>query len=45
MHLCKYVREEGGNRESAGDEAVSLMSYTHRYVSLADFDRLCQVGL
>ena len=36
MHLCTYVSEEGGGGESADSEALSLLSYTLRYVSLAD---------
>ena len=44
-HLCTYVIEEGGDGESAGSEDLSLLSYTLRYVSLTDLDRLCQFGL
>ena len=41
-----YMRERGGgDREGAGSEALSLLSYTLRYVRLADLDRLCQFGL
>ena len=40
MHLCTCVSEEGGDGESAGSEALSLLSYTLRYVSLTDLDRL-----
>ena len=36
MYLCTCVSEEGGDGESAGSEALSLLSYTLRYVSLAD---------
>ncbi len=37
-----YMRERGGgDREGAGSEALSLLSYTLRYVSLADLSRLC----
>ena len=39
MHLCTCVSEEGGDGESAGSEAPSLLSYTLRYVRLADLDR------
>ena len=35
MHLCTCVSEEGGDGESAGSEALSLLSYTLRFVSLA----------
>jgi hypothetical protein len=34
------VREEGGDGESVGSEALSLLSYTLRYVSLTDLGRL-----
>ena len=34
---------EGGVEKSADSEALSLMSYTLRYVNLADLDRLCQL--
>ena len=40
MHLCTCVNEEGGNGEGVGSEALSLLSYTLRYVSLSDLDRL-----
>jgi hypothetical protein len=44
--LCTYVREEGGDGEgAAGSEAPSLLSYTLRYVSLAELGRVCQFGL
>ncbi len=39
------VSEKGGDGKSAGSEALSLLSYTLRYVSLADLGRLCQFGL
>ena len=45
MHLCTYVREEGGDGEGADSKAPSLMSYTFRFVSLAGLDKLCQFGL
>ena len=43
MNLCTCVSEERGNGESAGSEALSLLSHTLRYVSLADLGRLCPV--
>ena len=43
--LCTCVNAAGGGRESSGSETLSLMSYTLRYISLSDLDRLCQVGL
>ena len=45
VHLCTCVIEERGGGESAGSEVLSLLSYTLRYVSLVDLDRLCQFGL
>ena len=39
-----YMRERGGE-ESGGSEALSLLSYTLRYVSVTDLGRLCQFGL
>ena len=45
MHLCACVSEEGGDGEGAGSEAPSLLSYTLRYVSLAELGTLCRVGL
>ena len=36
--LCAYVSEEGGNGKGAGSGAPSLLSYTLRYVSLAELD-------
>ena len=41
MHLCTCLNEEGGDGESTDSETLSLMSYTLRYVSLPDLDRLC----
>ena len=38
--LCTSVTEEGGDGEGAGSETSSLLSYTLRYVSLTDLDRL-----
>ena len=43
--MCTCVSVEGGDGESMDSEVLSLLSYTRRYVSLADLDRLCQVGL
>jgi hypothetical protein len=43
--LCACVREEGGDGEGAGSEAPSLLSYTRRYVNLAELDHVFQVGL
>jgi hypothetical protein len=34
MHLCTSVNEEGGDGEGVGSEALSLLSYTLRYVRL-----------
>jgi hypothetical protein len=42
--LCTSVNEEGGCEKSADSEDRYLLSYTLRYVSLADLDRLCQLG-
>jgi hypothetical protein len=36
------MREEGGDGEGVVSEAVSLLSYTLRYVSLAELGTLCQ---
>jgi hypothetical protein len=36
MHLCTCVNEEGGDGEGAGTQTPSLLSYTLRYVSLAE---------
>ena len=38
--LCTCVNEEGGGEKSVDSETLSLMSYTLRYVSLTDLDRL-----
>ena len=40
--LCTYVSKEGGDGEGAGS---SLLSYTLRYVSLAELGNVFQVGL
>jgi hypothetical protein len=45
MHLCTCVNEEGGDGEGPGSEVSSLLSYTIRYVSLAELGNVCQVGL
>jgi hypothetical protein len=34
--LCTCASEEGGDGEGEDSEASSLLSYTHRYVSLAE---------
>jgi hypothetical protein len=34
LYVVYIVNEEGGNGESVGSEASSLMSYTLRYVSV-----------
>ncbi len=44
-NLCTCMSEEGGGEKSVDSEAPSLMSYTLRYVSLADLGRLYQWGL
>jgi hypothetical protein len=43
--LCTCVIEEGCDGEGADSEASSLLSYTLRYVSLAELGNVCQVGL
>ncbi len=43
--LCPGVSEEGGDGEGARSEAPSLLSYTLRYVSLAELGHVCQFGL
>ena len=44
MRLCTFVSEEtdqeGGNGEGEVSEALSLLSYTLKYISLADVDIL-----
>ena len=45
MHLCTCVSEEGGDGESAGSEAPSLLSYTLKYVSFAEGGSVCRVAL
>jgi hypothetical protein len=52
VHLCAcvtdspvYMCERGvGGADGAVSEALSLLSYTLRYVSLTDVDRKYQVG-
>jgi hypothetical protein len=39
-----FVSEEGGDGESVVTETSSLLSYTLRYVSLAELGNVCQVG-
>jgi hypothetical protein len=43
LYIC--TSEEGWHGKSSGSGAISLLSYTLRYVSLTDLGRLCQVGL
>ena len=43
--LCACVSEEGGDGEGVGSETPSLLSYTLRYVSLAELGTVCLVGL
>ena len=43
--LCACVSEEGGDGEGVGSETPSLLSYTLRYVSLAELGTVCRVGL
>ena len=43
--LCACVSEEGGDGEDVGSEAPSLLSYTLRYISLAELGTLCRIGL
>jgi hypothetical protein len=45
IHLCTCVIEEGGDGEDTVSETPSLLSYTLRYVSLAELGTLCRVGL
>ena len=45
MHLCTCVSKEGGDGEDAVSETPCLLSYTLRYISLADLGTLCRVGL
>jgi hypothetical protein len=42
--LCTCVSEEGGDGEGTDSEVVSLLSYTLRYVSLAELGNVCRVG-
>jgi hypothetical protein len=41
--LCMCLIEDGWDGESVGSEALSLLSYTLRYVSPAESGRLCQL--
>jgi hypothetical protein len=43
--MCTCVSEDGGDGEGADSEAPSLLSYTLRYVSLAELGHVCQFGL
>ena len=43
--LCACLSEEGGDGEGVGSETPSLLSYTLRYVSLAELGTVCRVGL
>jgi len=43
--LCTCVNEEGGDGEGESSEVPSLLSYTLRYVSLAELVHVCQFGL
>ena len=36
MHLCICVSEERGDGEGAGSRVLSLLSYTLKYISLAE---------
>ena len=45
IHMYTCVSEEGGDGEAPCPETPSLLSYTLRYVSLADLVRLCPFGL
>jgi hypothetical protein len=45
MHLCTYVSEEGDDGESARSETPSLLSYTLRYFSFIEVDRVSRVAL
>jgi hypothetical protein len=45
IHLVTYVNEEEGDGEGAASVSSSLLSYTLRYVSLTEFDNVCQEGL
>jgi hypothetical protein len=39
VYMCYYGEEEDG--EGTVSESLSLLSYTLRYVSLSDLDRVC----
>jgi hypothetical protein len=42
--MCTYVIEEAGDGEGVGSEVSSPLSYTIRYVSLAELGDVFQVG-
>ncbi len=42
--MCTCVREEGGDVEGESSEVPYLVSYTLRYVSLAELGHVCQFG-
>ena len=44
MHLCTFVSEEGGDEEDTVSGDLYLMTYTIKYISLADIDTLCQAA-
>ena len=39
------MNDEGGDGETVLSETPSLLSYTLRYVSFAEVDRVCRVAL
>ena len=43
--MCVYVSEEGGDGEGESSESSSLLSYTLRYVNLAELGHMYQFGL
>jgi hypothetical protein len=43
--LCVSVSEEVGDGEGTVSEAPTLLSYTLRYIRLAELGTLCQFGL
>ena len=45
LYIVYMCERGGGGEKSVVSEALSLLSYTLRYVSLADLDRLCQFEL
>ena len=42
--MCTCVNEEGGDGEGVFSEPSSLLSYTLRYVNLAELGHVCQFG-